>query len=448
MNSLLLKNLRIADPATTQLAVGDIRIADGRIAEFGADLPADGGPVTDCGGRYAVPGLMDMHIHLRGSGVIGPTAETPVPRGITEAAVAESQLVSRLHSYLYCGVTSVYDAGNTSDVIMELRRAERAGEVTSPRIFCTGSLLTCPGGHGAQGGMSRQISGLPADEGVLRDFLHADPDVVKVTYDEHNWGVRPLIPILSRKTLRRIIRFCHEHTKLVTVHVSNELRAREAVQAGADSLAHPVIQSPVTDEFVWLLAQKHIPVVTTLAIGERYSRLAADPGFLDEDLYRTCLGDDERAQLRTEESARQRQNPWAAWMKVMTPIAQENLRRLVAASGTVVTGTDLSLGPDYHRELALLQEAGVSPWDILRCATGNAARFLGRERDLGRLRPGRMADILLLDEDPTADVGNLTAIWRVYKGGELIDREGLALPGLARYAGQTSVPLPPAQSAH
>lgn len=121
----------------------------------------------------------------------------------------------------------------------------------------------------------------------------------------------------------------------------------------------------------------------------------------------------------------------------MTPIAQENLRRLVAAGGTVVTGTDLSLGPDYHRELALLQEAGIAPGDILRCATENAASFLGREADLGGpLRPGRLADILLLDEDPAADIRNLTAIWRVYKGGTLVDRAGLALPGLIPAAGQ------------
>lgn len=429
VGSVLLKNLRIADISAKRMVAAHIRIADGRIAAVGPELLAGGDAVVDCGGRYAVPGLMDMHIHLRASGVIGPTKETPVPGHLTDAGTAGSELVSRLHSFLYCGVTSIYDAGNDASVIMGLRRSERSGDIVAPRIFCTGSLLTCPGGHGSEGGMARQISRLPGDEPVLREFLQSGPDIVKITYDEHNWGVRPLIPILSRKTLRQIIRFCHSRKRRVTVHVSNELRAREAVEAGADSLAHPVIQSPVTDEFVWLLAAKRIPVVTTLAIGERYPRLAAHPEFLDEELYQACLGEDERRELQTAESARQRQNPWAAWMKVMTPIAQENVRRLVAAGGTAVTGTDLSLGPDYHRELALLQEAGIGPWDILRCATHNAATFLGREADLGgSLLPGRMADILILESDPAADIRNLSSIWRVYKGGDLVDRAGLALP--------------------
>jgi imidazolonepropionase-like amidohydrolase len=121
-------------------------------------------------------------------------------------------------------------------------------------------------------------------------------------------------------------------------------------------------------------------------------------------------------------------------MRVMTPVAQDNLRRLVAAGGTVVTGTDLSLGADYHRELELLQAAGLAPWDVLRCATVNGATFLGsralgRPHDLGRLLPGYAADLVLLDADPGQDARNLSAIWRVAKGGQLIDRDALDLPG-------------------
>jgi imidazolonepropionase-like amidohydrolase len=119
-------------------------------------------------------------------------------------------------------------------------------------------------------------------------------------------------------------------------------------------------------------------------------------------------------------------------MRVMTPVAQENLRKLVAVGGTVATGTDLSLGPDYHRELCLLQDAGIGQWDILRCATVNAAAFLGRTGELGELTPGRAADLVLLEADPTADARNLAEIWQVYKAGKHIDRYRLSLPRPAR----------------
>ncbi|MHB1467823.1 MAG: amidohydrolase family protein [Solirubrobacteraceae bacterium] len=425
---LVLKNATVVDTVGRVVTPASVRIEDGRIAAVGEATVQGNDELVDCEGRFAIPGLMDMHIHLRGSGEKGPMldgAERPAPTAPQE----DRERLSRLHSYLYCGVTSLYDAGNDPDVLLPLRRAERAGKILAPRIFCTGSLVTCPGGHAWQLGHARQITSLPADLPILEEFLLDDPDIVKITYDEHNWGVRPLIPILSPRTLRQIISFCHERMRRVTVHASSELRAREAVDAGADTLAHPVIQSPASDPFLWLLAQRQLPVVSTLAIGERYARLGKHPEFLDEEPYRTCLSEREREHLRTVESERQRGDRWAAWMEVMTPVAQENLRRLVEAGGTIVTGTDLSLGPDYLRELELLQDAGIEPWDVLRAATHNGGIFLDRRNELGDIAPGRTADIVLLDADPTEDVRRLSQIWRVYKGGEPIDRDALELPG-------------------
>ena len=426
--ALVLKDARVLDTVGKLVTLASIRIEDGRIAAVGEASVRGGDEVVDCEGRFAIPGLMDMHIHLRGSGEKGPMPQDDGERAPTREQ-EDRERRSRLHSYLYCGVTSLYDAGNDPDMMLPLRRAERAGEILSPRIFCTGSLLTCPEGHAWQLGHARQISSLPADLPILEQFLLSDPDIVKITYDEHNWGVRPLIPILSPQTLRQIIAFCHERMRRVTVHASNELRAREAVDAGADTLAHPVIQSPASDAFTWLLAQRRLPVLSTLAIGERYSRLGKHPEFLDQEPYVTCLSEQERRHLGTVESERQRGDRWAAWMEVMTPVAQENVRRLVEAGGTLVTGTDLSLGPDYLRELELLQDAGIEPWDVLRAATHNGGIFLDRANELGDIAPSRAADIVLLDADPTQDVRNVSRIWRVLKGGEQVDRDALELPG-------------------
>jgi len=434
----VLRDVAAADVSASRWIRTDIRIEDGKISEIGPGLAANGGEIVECEGRFAIPGMIDGHIHLHASGHIGPTTREPVPSGELADGADTDDLISRLHSFLYSGVTGIYDAGNDPSVIMSLRQAERAAQITAPRIFCTGSLLTCPGGHGSGSGIATHVRSLPADSQVLADFLAAQPDLVKITYDEHNWGIRPLIPILSAETLRQIIQFCHANMRRVTVHVSNEFRAREAVEAGADALAHPVIQSPVTDEFCWLLAAKRIPVVSTLAIGERYPRLADHPDYVDEPLYAYCLTEAEREELRGAESTRQKENRWADWMRVMTPVAQENLRKLNAAGGTVVTGTDLSLGPEYHRELELLQDAGIAPWDVLRCATVNAADYLGKTGELGRIAAGHAADLVLLEADPAADIRNVAAIWKVYKAGEPVDRAALNLPG-ARPAPQPEV---------
>jgi len=394
--------------------------------------------ILDCGGRYLLPGLTDAHVHLRAVPHVGPHSDASIQP--ERSAPAIEDLVPVLHGYLFCGVTSLFDAGNFS-TLWRLRDEERAGRVLSPRIYCAGPFVTCTDGHGSELAEHVPVDALPEDEPRLRSHLRHRPDLVKITYDEHNWGIRPLIPILSPEVLRGIVGIVHREGLRTTVHVSNELRAREAVDAGADALAHPVIQSPVTDAFVDRLAVEQVPVVSTLAIGERYVRLADDPGFVDTELYVRCVAPAERERLKTIEHEAQRANRWADWMRVMTPVAQENLRRLVEAGGVVAAGSDLSLGADLIRELELLQAAGIDPWEVLTCATSGAARFLGAE-DMGAVAPGKVADLILADEDPTTDVSRLARISMVMKGGQVIDRSTLHLASDRAAPGPTLVRTP------
>ncbi len=266
-----------------------------------------------------------MHTHLhegkQSGDFLGQRRE-----GFSTTIESLEKLVSKLHSYLYCGVTSIYDAGNVAPKLYYLRELERAGKIVSPRIFCAGWFVTCPGGHGSP--LAAEISSLPADAKKLDNHLKERPDIVKITYDERNWATNPLIPILSKAVLKQIIDYCHSRNFRVTVHASNELRSREAIECGADSLAHTVIQSPITEEFADLVSTKRVPLATTLQIGESYPRLAEHPEFLDEPLYRDCISTKELEYLRSVEAPRQKTNRRAAWMKVMTPVLQENIRKI------------------------------------------------------------------------------------------------------------------------
>ena len=83
-------------------------------------------------------------------------------------------------------------------------------------------------------------------------------------------------------------------------------------------------------------------------------------------------------------------------MKIMTPIAQENIRKIHAAGGVVACGTDQSSGPAVQRELELLAAAGIAPLDVIRIATYNSAVFLGKADQLGSVQAGRLADLVML----------------------------------------------------
>jgi imidazolonepropionase-like amidohydrolase len=112
-------------------------------------------------------------------------------------------------------------------------------------------------------------------------------------------------------------------------------------------------------------------------------------------------------------------------------VASDNLKRLASAGVTIAAGTDAGNigtlhGPSIFRELRLMAEAGLTPREVLASATAGGARVMGREKDLGAVAPGRLADLVMLDRDPLADVANLETIHRVVKGGRVYTPEELA----------------------
>ena len=399
-------------PAQAHMSVA---IEDGRFTVITPTSGASGlkGRRIDGSGKYLMPGLIDVHIHLGGGGPGVPDRKAGL------AALA---------SYLYSGVTTVYDAGNDPKFILGLRAEERAGRIQSPRLLATGNLITYPGSHDAEAAIT--IESWPQAKAVLdKHIAEQSPDIVKFTYDEHGWGARPMITLLPKELLREAVLYYNQHGIRTTVHTSSELRATEAIFAGVDSLAHPVIQGPISDQFALLMGAKKTPMATTLTIGEGYSRLVEHPEYLDQPLYRASLSPAAIADLRGKTAAEWKERTWTFWMKLMTPVAQNNLKKIQDAGGIIAVGTDQTIGPAVHREMELLKSAGIPASAIVRIATLNGARHLGRDADLGSIERGKIADAVLLDADPTADISNAKAIVFVMKQGVLIDEDKLPLAG-------------------
>ena len=414
--SLLFENVTLIDgtgrpavPNAWVLVEGE-RIT--RVALREIEAPR-GSERIDGSGKFLIPGLMDMHIHLSGGRGRG---------GPDEGAGTRA-----LHGFLYSGFTSVFDAGNNPDYIFGLRTRERAGQMVAPRIFATGGVVTAPGGHGGGAGATL-VDEWPGDMPLLDAHIEREPDLVKLTFDEHGWGTRPLIPLLDPGLMAEIGRYFNEHGIRTTVHISHEFRARQAIEAGINTLAHPIIQGPVSDGFVSLMAATKVPMVSTLTIGEGYSRLVEHPEFLDRPIYQAVYEPEVLEQLRTTVRDAYAARTWTTWMKVMTPVAQENLRLIVEAGGVIVLGSDQSTGPASHRELELMVEGGIPALEAIRIGTLNAAIFMGRERELGSIEEGKLADLVLLSADPLEDISHTQDIDLVIKGGKIVDRSALDLP--------------------
>jgi imidazolonepropionase-like amidohydrolase len=420
------------------LLISDVTVIDGtgRAAVADANVLIENGLITavskspletpdnveaiDGSGKFLVPGLMDLHIHLMG----GTKVEID---GLRSADIDRTAGMRALHSYIYAGVTSVFDSGNNPDFILSLREDERSGSIVAPRIFATGAIVTYPGSHGSSD-VAVHIDDWPEGMPILDAYLETKPDVVKLTFEERGWGARETIPMFPLELMQQVIEYLNDGGVRTVVHTSSERRARQAMFAGIDNLAHPVIQGPITDKFARLMAAKQIPMVTTLTIGENYSRLAEQPEYLDQPLYRAVLTADEIEELKTTKRKEFQERTWTWWMKIMTEVAQENVRRIHDAGGLLCAGSDQTRGTDLHRELELLADAGIANLDVIRIATLNCARFLGRDDDLGSIEAGKIADLVLVDGDPVADINNLKRISAVIKGGEVVDRSKLDLP--------------------
>ncbi|HXB72157.1 MAG TPA: amidohydrolase family protein [Candidatus Acidoferrales bacterium] len=392
-------------------------VSAGHIAKAGScPVPAPAGARHINGqGKFLIPGLMDVHVHLRGGG------------GFDSSAPNERTGIRHLHSYIYAGVTTILDVGNNPNFIFKLRDMERSGKIVSPRLLAAGGIVTYPGSHGS-GPNATLVDSWPGSMPKVDEAIARQPDMMKLTYDEHGWGTRPMITLLPVDLMTKVIRYYNDHGIRTTAHISSETRALEAIFAGIDTLAHPVIQGPVSDNYVRLMRAKLIPEASTLTVGESYSRLAEHPEFLDQPLYRDTVEPEEIRQLKTVESNKQKENRWAWWMKVMTPVAQENLKKITAAGGIISLGTDQSLGAAVHRELELLVGGGIPALEAIRIGTLNAAIFLGRERDMGSVEQGKLADLVLLDANPLDDINNAKKINMVIKEGKIVDRSKLDLP--------------------
>lgn len=376
--------------------------------------------VVNGAGKYLIPGLIDVHVHLAGGTKVGRD-------GLREVELDRHKGIRALHGYLYSGVTSIYDSGNVPGHIFALREQERAGALTAPRIFATGGIVTYPGSHGSGPGAT-VVDDWPEAVPRLDEHIKHGPDMLKLTLEERGWGTRPMIPKLPLPLMERIIGYYNDRGIRTTAHTASEIRARQAIFAGIDALSHPVITGPVSDGFAKLMGAKKIPMATTLTIGENYSRLAEHPEYLDQPLYQAVLTREEITELKNKTRREYQDRTWTWWMKLMTPVAQENLRKIYAAGGILALGTDQTNGPAVHREMELLAAAGIPALDIIRIATLNSARFLGKDEQLGSIEEGKLADMVLLSADPTADINNSKKIHTVIKNGNLVDREKLDLP--------------------
>ena len=377
----------------------------------------------DVSGRWIIPGLIDAHAHL------APSLGWARPR------------------YLAWGVTTVRDVHGGLGSISALRRGANAAAGDGPRVYAAGAMIDglpttysdAIGVNGERDGRKGVDRLVTAGADFIKVYTRVDAPLLRAIIDEakaFNLGVSGHLGMTDAVTAAKAGIVSIEHmtgvaeaaskrpSSLITAHYRGFYpgwTASERSWADLDSAALTRVAQQ--------LAASKITIIPTLVLHETLSRLN-EPGLRRDPALADVPEEQQREWDVPGMIAR------AGWTEAdfeafrrSRPMQDLFLRAFAAGGGRIAAGTDASnqmLVPGYseHREMELLVRAGLTPREVLRAATRNAAVLLGVD-SLGLVAPGKVADLVILTKDPLADIRNTRAIEAVMLRGRLLDADSI-----------------------
>ena len=409
----VLKNFTLIDGTGKPAVAGAAMIVDnGRITWIGSadrvNAPA-GAETIDLTGKYMMPGIINLHGH------VGNTVD------LAQAAsnYTRENVEKNLRTYASYGITTVLSLGTDQDLIFKIRDEQRAGRPTFTRVYTAGQGFTLKGGVG---GMPAVTYNLTSAEEVPKDIdalASKHVDMVKVWVDDA-FGKRKKIPYEMTKA---IIDNAHRSGLRVAAHIFYLADAQQLVDGGLDALAHSVRDQPVTPALIDSM-KKHgaWQAAATLTREASTFAYAKPPAWVNEPFFTRSVSQTVITTLN--DPAYQQKiaaDPDFPKYPGMLSMAQKNLKRLADAGVHYGMGTDSGPPARFpgffeHWEMELMVEAGLTPTQVITAATKSGAEFL-RAKDLGTLETGKWADLIVLRDNPVANIRNTRSIEAVYIAG-------------------------------
>lgn len=437
---LVITNVTVIDPLDGRRPGMDVRVEDDRIVSIApaADAPPEGVTVLDGQGRYLLPGLWDAHVHL-----------TFFP---------EIDVATFSRAALRWGITSLRDTGIPLERMAEARAV--AARMPAPNLYLAGPLvdgtpLVYDGANRFRPAIGVETSTVAESVAMVEHVADAGADLIKA-YE-----------ILTPAQFRAIVEAAHARGLPVTAHPPLQLTMDEVIDAGVDEFQHlrnvelacsreadalyearvrtfrerdgetdgGALRSSIhaaqrlrayatydearCDAVIRRLAEARVHQTPTLALATfrtiaRHEDAAWRAGF-------EVLGPEAAARWRADAIAQTGVAPSPTQLG-LRDFGFMILPRMAAAGVPIVAGTDspigfLTPGESLHEELDMLVATGLTPLEAITAATLTPARLLGVDADHGRVAPGQMADLLLLDADPLDEIRNTRRIHRVIRAG-------------------------------
>ncbi|HJO81007.1 MAG: amidohydrolase family protein [SAR202 cluster bacterium] len=373
-----------------------VSVEDGRIVEVhddGRSPPLDGSNVVDLDGGYLLPGLWDAHVHL----------EHPRTPDANVAELTVQYAYNAARGLTEAGVVGLRTGGTPAFIDVALRDAFNSGQHVGPRIFAGGWFLTTTAGHFLASGAALEVDGADGFVSAVRDQIRSGVDHIKLnltggvmgpSWDRH-WH-----SFFLPEELEAAFAIASQRGYPVMAHAASPQAVKDALRLGAHSVEHGYIMD---DECIELFLEKDAWYVPTLGI-THLTRDQATTSWEQEWAEERDLPSDlaERADAATDEHRK--------WF-----------RRALDSGVKMALGSDLRPPSQaVNLEMGLWVKDGASTWQTLVAATRSAAELCGAGDDLGTVEAGKLADLIVVRDNPLDDIENLRKLDFVFKEGRLV----------------------------
>jgi imidazolonepropionase-like amidohydrolase len=374
-----------------------IIVRDGKIVSAGPGVkPPAGARVVDLAGGFVVPGFISAHAHVSDVNGLSPRAYT------------DENTRRQLGVYARYGVTSVFSLGGEQAPAFALRDAQSASTLDRARLFVSGDVVVGKTPEDARAAVARGAT--------------LKPDFIKIRVDDNLGSTAKMAP----EVYRAIIDEAHKRGLRVAAHIFYLADVKGLLDAGVDIIAHSVRDAEFDADTLARMKARNVPYIPTLTRETSAFAYETSPAFLSDPFLLKEADAAVVAQLK--EPARQQamaKSTSAQRYKAALGVAMKNLKRAADAGVLVAMGTDSGAFPERfqgyfeHLEMQMMVEAGLTPAQVLRMSTADAARAMGRT-DIGTLEPGRWADFVVLEKNPLQDISGTKTIKSVWVAGNAV----------------------------
>ena len=409
---VLIKAARLIDgTGTPPLERGAVLIEGDVIRAVGTEeaaAPPEGARVQEFiyEDKTVLPGLVDCHVHLVGIG----DGRVGDDLALLPDEVLTLQAARNARAHLYSGVTTVRDCGAKNRTTFMLRQAMQMGISPGPRMLLSGRPLAIVGGH--MGYFGVEATGQDECRAAVRQLIKEGADFIKITATGGSTRTsNPFRPSFTVEELRAICDQAHNMGKHAAAHCSSSQGIVNALDAGVDTVIHALHKEPegadrYRPDITERIAKQGVFVNPTIHLTRNRIWM------LEEKMKSERLADREQAELDD--------------IKRMHDVRLDQVSRMRAEGATLVCGSDSAWAyypmGSFQDEIDSHVRVGMSPVEAIVSATRDSARSCWIDDRVGTLEAGKVADILVVDGDPSQDIAALKSVADVFQGGVRVDR--------------------------